>query len=169
MIKIVLKKSSDTVQENNQEEEFQKTLFLDKFFEKNTYITNIETWNEINVWNLINFITKSKNKNINIEVTYQYWNKNLSNLISNLNCDIIDERDRTVIEKLENKLISKDINGIISDFKKMNTVQKHTTFYYLIGSRYFDSKQYGKMNIALNTKILKDEQYLNYLLINFLI
>ena len=83
--------------------------------------------------------------------------------------DINEQEEHYGIEVFANLIKDqKDINKIILYFQSLNNLEQEKVINYITQRTDFSIEKYIKNNLAINTKIIKREQFFRFLLINFL-
>ncbi len=106
MIKLI--RNLETKRNKEQEESFEENMNSSLYFSSNKLINKIDGWKISNIKNLIKVINKENN--LNLEIEFSSWNKNLINLHKELKVEIINPKELDAINI--NSFIERDIYSI---------------------------------------------------------
>ncbi|CRX37128.1 / / hypothetical protein / 642408:642932 Reverse [Candidatus Hepatoplasma crinochetorum] len=165
-MKIIIEKQINE-QENllNKEELFKlaqvkKELILDW-----KIIENVDKWNYGNFKRLIFTFLQMQNEEKDFKISYFRWNRNLEFLISFIKNRKFNYDNFKINNEFENLFLSNDIIKIRQVFLRSNDYTKQLINCFLLTK--ISLKDQNIINLGINTSIIENEIFFNYLLNNY--
>lgn len=165
-MKIIIEKQINEKEINlNKEEIFKlaqakKELILDW-----EIIENVDKWNYGNFKNLIFIFLELQDQKKDLKISYFRWNRNLEILLSFIKNRKFNYDNFKINNEFENLFLSKDIIKIRQVFLNSNEYTKQLINCFLLTK--ISLKDQNIINLGINTNIIENEIFFNYLLNNY--
>lgn len=149
----------------DKEELFKSTQAKEELILDWKVIENVDSWNYGNFKNLIFTFLQLQNIERDFKISYFRWNRNLEFLLSFIKNRKFNYDNFKINNEFENLFLSKDIIKIRQVFLRSNDYTKQLINCFLLTK--ISLKDQNIINLGINTNIIENEIFFNYLLNNY--